>query len=161
MNRREIVGGIGAAALVLGAPHAGRASGVQLARSDIAADIALLRRIYTSLHPGLYRYSTPAEISTRFAALEARFSGPADLPSVYLGVSQVLASVRCGHSYANFYNQSEAVKQALFAGANRLPFKFAWLDEMMVVTDPAGADGLSAGTRISHVNGVPTRRILS
>lgn len=136
------------------------ANDIMLSSVDIQSDLALLKRVYTNLHPGLYRYNTPSQIDAGFSALSRQFRGPAPLPKFYLELSRFLASVRCGHSYANFYSQSEAVQTALFAGKNRLPFRFIWLAGEMVVTDPAGIDGLARGSRITRINNVPSRTIL-
>lgn len=43
-------------------PSAQPASAAILSASDLQADAALLRRAYTTLHPGLYRYNTPAQM---------------------------------------------------------------------------------------------------
>jgi hypothetical protein len=71
----------------------------------------------------------------------------------YLSLSRFLAGVRCGHSYANFYNQKKAVAASLFAGRDKLPFHFRWLDRRMIVTDPRGLAGLARGDEICRING--------
>jgi hypothetical protein len=161
LNKREILSAGLASFVAASLPKTVFASQTILSSSAIQSDIALLKRVYTNLHPGLYRYSTPAQVDARFAALSQKFSQPASLSQVYLELSKLLASVRCGHSYANFYSQSEAVQNSLYAGKNRLPFKFAWLDREMVVTDPAGVVGLEKGSRITRINGIAARRILA
>ena len=35
---------------------------------DWSGDVAILRAVWETMHPGLYRYSTPAEITTRLDA---------------------------------------------------------------------------------------------
>lgn len=129
--------------------------------SALASDIRLLRRAYESLHPGLYRYNSEPEMGRLFDRLEADWSkGPA-LPEAYLSLSAMLAKVRCGHSYANFYNQSDAVTEALFAGPGKLPFLFTWLAGQMVVTDPQGTDGLARGDMITKINGRRSSDVLN
>jgi hypothetical protein len=161
LNRREIVAAGAGGALSLGlAGPSFAAEDTLLTPSDIQSDIDLLQDIYQSLHPGLYRYNTQADIIARFRATKAALARPAPLSKVYLEVSKLLASVRCGHSYANFYNQSDAVSAKLFMAQNRLPFKFVWTIDKMVVTDPVGVAGLTRGTRIDRINGVPTDEIL-
>src|ERR1700761_4388462 len=70
----------------------------------LRADIGLLRKAYTALHPGLYRYSTPDEVAGRFDALERDFGDARSLGEAYVTLSRFLAAIRCGHTYANFYN---------------------------------------------------------
>ena len=79
-------------------------------------DIALLRQAYGALHPGLLRYSTPAEMDRRFDALARDFDRTPDMAARYLALSRFLATVKCGHTYANFFNQRKPVQTALFEG---------------------------------------------
>jgi hypothetical protein len=121
-------------------------------------DIAILRDAYTAMHPGLYRYATPAQAEARLAALDRAFQRTDDLGRRFLELNRFTATVRCGHTYGNFYNQKEAVKQRLFAGRNRLPFRFRWIGARMVVT----SDGeLPRGTEVLRIDGRPARDILA
>jgi hypothetical protein len=157
-TRRRVIGA-GAAGLAMLA--CGCATSASTPRGTaLASDIRLLRRAYETLHPGLYRYNTKPEMDALFERLESDWAkGPA-LPEAYLSLSGLLAKVRCGHSYANFYNQSDAVTEALFAGAGKLPFLFIWLDGRMVVTNPQGTDGLARGDAIEQINGQRSEDIL-
>ncbi len=133
----------------------------QLAGSKIRNDILILREAYTQLHPGLYRYATPRQIDARLMLLEREWSADQSLSSAYLSLSRFLASVKCGHSYANFYNQSKAVQQQLFAEIPRIPFLFQWIDGQMVVTHNQSVNpAMTPGTIVSHVNNVSVQTIL-
>lgn len=69
-------------------------------------------------------------------------------------LSRFLATIRCGHSYANFYNQKSAVAADLFDRPTRVPFHFVWVSDAMVVTaDHSGEGVLPRGTRIRKLNG--------
>jgi Peptidase family S41 len=161
LNKREVLAGFGLAFIGHNVSAQPIAPGSVLTPSALQSDLALLKRVYTNLHPGLYRYSTPAQIKSRFERLSRKFTRPTTLRETYLDLSMLLSSVRCGHSYANFYSQSRDVQNALFAGTNRLPFRFVWLNRMIVVTDPAGVNGLVRGSRITSINGLATREILA
>jgi hypothetical protein len=161
LNRREIMAGGAASVVALSQVNpAIAANGPLLAPEAIKSDLALLQNIYQTLHPGLYRYSTKSQIEARFQQAMRSVTQPKSLAQVYLQFSSLLASVRCGHSYANFYSQSDDVKNALFEGKNRLPFTFEWIDRKMIVLNPAGIDGLVRGSMITHIDGVSTQRIL-
>ncbi len=130
--------------------------------ADLQADVDVLQRAYEALHPGLYRYNTPARMQERFDQLRARFDRPRTLREVYLAFSEFAATIRCGHTYANFYNQTKAVTAALFDPGLRVPFEFRWIDDQMVVTrDLTGRDQLPPGTTITAINGVATADILA
>jgi hypothetical protein len=128
---------------------------------DIAGDIAVLRDAYETLHPGLYRYNTPQEMGARFDTLARAWGRDQSLAEAFLSLSRLLATVRCGHTYANFYNQSDAVVSGLFAGRNRLPFHFCWLGEQMVVLRNFSADArFVPGTEILSIDGRSAGRVL-
>jgi hypothetical protein len=124
-------------------------------------DAVLLERAYGALHPGLYRYNSRAEMEARFAALRGYLAQPRSLAETYIALARITASVRCGHSYPNFYNQSKAILAALFAGRDRLPFLFTWIGERMIVTRDLSGQGLQAGTEILSIEGFATRQILA
>jgi len=130
--------------------------------ADIRGDIAILRRACTLLHPGLYRYATPAEIDVRFIQLERDFSADQSLAQAYLTLSHFLGTIRCGHTYANFYNQSDAVAAQLFDRRTHLPFHFRWIGGQMVVERNLSPEpALAPGTIVLDINGIPTSRILT
>ncbi len=156
-TRRQVLVGAGALASI----PTGCATRVDPVRgSALASDIRLLRRAYETLHPGLYRYNTPAQMNRAFERLEADWARGPTLPEAYLSLSQMLASVGCGHSYANFYNQSDAVVESLFAGPGKLPFLFTWLGGQMVITDPQGTEGLARGDTVRRIGGTPSGEVL-
>ncbi|MFO0961327.1 MAG: S41 family peptidase [Phycisphaerales bacterium] len=132
-----------------------------LPAAGLRADAALLRRAYEALHPGLRRSLTPEQLDAAFAALDAAFARDRTLADAYLAFSQFAAKIRCGHTYANFFNQPEAIAAALFR-APRLPFEFRWLGDRMIVTrSDAGVDALAPGTEVLAIDGVPVREILA
>lgn len=125
-------------------------------------DISLLREILVTLHPGLYRYSSPKKVDSDLMQLGKTWTASPELSSRYLNLSHFLASIKCGHSYANFFNQTQAVKDQLFSGPTRLPFAFKWIgSDMVVLRDQSGMTSLPRGTIITSVNGVRPRDILA
>ena len=126
-------------------------------RGSNSSDGAIIRRAYGLLHPGLLRYNSPSQIETRFDQFQRDWDAADDLAGRYLTLTKLLASFKCGHSYANFYNQKPSVATALFSGRNRLPFRFRWLGSQMIVTDGA----LPRGSAILSIDGRPVADILS
>jgi hypothetical protein len=128
---------------------------------DLQADVAILRRAYEELHPGLLRYNTLAQADAAFGALRNEFQQDRTLAQAYLAFSVFAAKVKCGHTYPNFFNQSNAVSAALFE-APRLPFTFRWLGKRMIVTRSFATDPrIRAGTEVLNLNGVPAAAILA
>ena len=130
-----------------------------LSARDLRSDLALIDRIYRDLHPGLTRYQTLGQWRDAVAMLDASWATRGDhrLDAAYLELSRLMARVRCGHSYANFYNQRRTVAQALFGGRDKLPLTFVWLGQRMVVTGGA----LRAGTEVLAIDGVPVTQLLA
>jgi hypothetical protein len=129
--------------------------------AGLLEDVDILQRVYETAHPGLYRYSTKPEMAKHFAALRAEFKRDRTLAEAYVALSQFLAQIKCGHTYANFFNQPEEVARALFSGKNRVPFCFRWVDGRMIVTRNLAAEfALKAGTEIVAINGIPSGEML-
>jgi len=127
----------------------------------LLADVDILQRAVTQLHPGLYRYNTPAQINSAFADLREGFRLGADLRTAYLRFSEIAAKLQCGHTYANFFNQRGSIVTQVFSGQDKVPFHFRWLDDRMVITrDLTGKGLLSPGSEVISMNGVPTKHIL-
>ena len=128
--------------------------------ADLKADVAVLRRAYETLHPGLLRYNTQPQIDMAFRALEHEFQRDRTLSDAYLAFSVFAAKVKCGHTYANFFNHSKAVQAALFE-APRVPFYFRWLGNRMIVTRSFASDPLlRQGTEVLAIDDVPVATIL-
>jgi hypothetical protein len=148
-----------AIALVLSAPPARAATTIEAAK--LKQDFAVMKAAYTSLHPGLYRYADRATVERRFAELERALSRDLTLAEAYVTFSRFLATIRCGHTYCNFWNQPEQVAKELFHGADKLPFTFRIAERRMVVVHDASEPArLRRGTEILAIGGVPVRRIL-
>lgn len=152
LNRRAVLAGLCATA----------AAGPALAAtSDMAGDIDILERAYTQLHPGLYRYATPDAMARRFAQLRTDFARAPTLQARYKSLSLFLASIRCGHTYGNFYNQTASVQQALFSGKTRLPFHFRLLGDRIIVTRSQTAEPrLVPGAEILRIDGRSPRDLI-
>jgi len=147
--------------LVAAAPWLAFAPSTRATAPDLAGDIDLLGEVVQTLHPGLLRYNTAAQIDGGLVALKREFVAAPDLASRYLALSRFLATLQCGHSYANFFNQSRAVAAELFDGKTRLPFAFGWIGSEMVVTaDHSGSRRLPRGSVVTAVNGVASADLL-
>ncbi|MFC4291374.1 S41 family peptidase [Sphingorhabdus arenilitoris] len=163
LTRRSVVH-LGCSAAILGMGGTGQKLFAEAPTNakTYADDITILREALTALHPGLYRYLSPRQADAGIKALERSFVNAPDLAQRYLALSRFLASIRCGHSYANFYNQSEAVQTELFKRKTRLPFAFQWIESAMVVTADHGSGiALQPGTQVLRINGVPSKKILA
>lgn len=156
IDRRSVLAGVAASA----------ASGVgRAAASDLREDGRLLREIYGALHPGLLRYQSRSEAAACFDRLERELAASRDRRGAYLALTRLTAAVRCGHSFPNPANQTDAALADLQEGRRGLPFEFRWIGTGMGVTRDLSAEGvLPPGSLVTEVDGVPTaalqRRLL-
>ncbi len=143
-------------------PASGRTATERLRSADLLADVDVLQQAYETLHPGLHRYNTPAQVQAHFDALRGEFARDRTLADAFVALSRFTAAIRCGHTYPNFYNQTRAVQQALFEGQDKLPAQFRWIDDdaMLVTRDLTAEGALPVGSRIVAVDGVPAGEML-
>lgn len=157
MNRRQLLAALAATSF---SNFARAALPMPSATGDaLANDIAIVRRAL-ALHPGLNRYNTSIAIAAQLDQLAREFPASPDLAGRYLLLSRFLATIRDGHTYANFFNQKRVIATELFDRPTRVPFHFRWLDGRMVVTAHGGAT-LPPGTIVDRLNGVRDRDILA
>lgn len=150
------------AVFLISACHAQVTAGARLKSADLRADAAILRSAYEQLHPGLYRYSTKAEMDADFDELSDKLAHDQSLQDAFLAFSEFAAKVRCGHTQANPFNQSKSLVEMLFKSQTRLPFYFDWIDRRMIVThDFTAGRVLPPGTEVIQVNGVPAAAVLA
>jgi peptidase S41-like protein len=154
-TRRALVAG---AAACLAAPRALAAAAAAIPAQAFRDDLRLLQTVYEALHPGLWRYASPDETRARFDRAVDAVRGPIAMEDAYLRLSRLTAQVRCGHSQANPYNQSDAVMARLTQGERFVPFYFRWAGGRMIVTQAAAA--LPRGAEVMSINGLPARQLL-
>ncbi len=129
---------------------------------DWSEDVAIVRQAWETMHPGLYRYSTPAEITARLDGLAANWAAPGSFRERFLALTRVTASVRCGHTYPSPYNGGEAVVSRLYPDRALVPFRFVWLAGAMVVTqDDSLERAFARGTAVTAIDGVASTEILA
>lgn len=151
------------AALSLGIASLGLAQPVgpqKVSVEDLQADFVIFERLLKELHPGLYRYNTPAQLESNLSNLKAYWMQPRTTRDVFTSMSEFLATLKCGHTYTNFYNQSNSVKEVVYHNTPKLPFHFKWIGGKMVVTqDFSESDPMPAGTLVHNINGTSTSTI--
>lgn len=132
------------------------------AYADLGADIDLTREILATMHPGLLRYNSPLQLEASMVSLKRSFASAPDLTQRYLVLSRFLAMLKCGHSYANFFNQKPEAAQALFDKKSRLPFAMRWIGDGMFISSEQERlpSSLTKGTQVGAINGVPVRTML-
>lgn len=124
-------------------------------------DFSIFKRAITQLHPGLYRYNTPAEIEKGFNEIESRLKTSLSESDFFKLLSQFASRLRCGHTYLNPLNQTKAVRARLFERRIHFPFYFRLLDRRMIVTGNLSSKKLAVGSEITRINGVSVENVVN
>lgn len=128
--------------------------------TQLKEDFDIFKRTLTAIHPGIYRYNTPASLEKDFAELEMKLKKPLSESEVFLLFSQFTEKIKCGHTYANPYNQNSLVRERLFGGKTYLPYYFRIINGKIIVTENASSNNLSKGSEITKINGVAVKQII-
>ncbi len=78
----------------------------------------------------------------------------------FILVSQLLSKLKCGHTYTNFYNQDEKLRNRLFGGRTYFPFYFQIVDGRIIITANASSKQLPLGSEITKINGKAVKEVI-
>ncbi|KGE88327.1 MAG: S41 family peptidase [Phaeodactylibacter xiamenensis] len=136
-------------------------SGRLLQKDSLLADIDLLERALTEIHPGIYRYNSPESINREFDRLRAQvYAGMTEAAFMKI-LAQSIKKIRCGHTYLNPWNMNAALRERMFGGRIYFPLGFSILNEQFIVTHNASeASGIRPGAAITSINGISAKTIL-
>ena len=137
----------------LAAPAAPVAPGTRLDAAQAQRDLRILERALTELHPGLFRYQTPEAFAAEFAAARAATANGIEQADLFLLVTRIAASVRCGHTWTNTLNQAPAM-QARLAALPVMPVHVRLLQDRLLVTASTDAS-VRTHDEIRSIDGRP------
>lgn len=64
-----------------------------LTPAQASSDVALMRRALETIHPGLYRYVSKAQVDASFARLEAQARQPIGTLALHREIARMVASI--------------------------------------------------------------------
>jgi hypothetical protein len=131
----------------------------RLRAADLQQDFAILRQAYQQLHPGLYQYIAKEQMDRQFDACQQALDHDQTLKQAFLTIAKLTASIRCGHSQPNFWNQDSTVQRALFDGPTCLPAYARLIGQRFIVTHSVDPQ-LPAGWEIQQMNGQSIQHII-
>lgn len=131
-----------------------------LSAEQLREDFAVFKKTLTAIHPGIYRYNSLESLEKEFAALEEKLRNPMPESEFFILISQFTNKLNCGHTYTNFYNQDEKLKERIFNRKNYLPFYFRIVDGKIIITENASSKKISAGSEILKINGFSVKEII-
>jgi hypothetical protein len=133
---------------------------VMLSTQQLQADFAVFKKALTTIHPGIYRYNTPESLEKDFAELQGKLNREMSESELFILISQFTNKIKCGHTYTNFYNQDEKLKERLFNQRTYLPFYFQIIDGKAIITNNASSKNIAVGSEITKINGVAIKEII-
>ncbi len=130
----------------------------KLSAEQALSDLRILKRAFTDLHPGLYRYATPAQIEAEFASAEAAVKNGASRAEMVLLASRLAAAVRCGHTRVNRFNQGPAITEGVYGRADKLPITLRWIEGRALITGSMATE-VPVGAELLAIDGRPVAEI--
>ena len=127
---------------------------------SLLIDFELLEKAFEDLHPGLTRFQSSKEASKNFKAYKKDYSKATTLKQAFLKLSQFTATVKCGHTYPNFWNQSKIVQDSLFNQKDKLPFTFVIVEDHFLIQQNVSDHEVLEGAIIKSINGTSTSKII-
>ena len=125
-------------------------------------DYAILKQSLEELHPALYKYDDKETREKDFAALKESLNQDLTPMEVYAEISAFAAKIKCGHTYANYWNQNKAVRKHFIEAKDKLPFTFRIMDKKMFVHQNLSDEvRLKSGDQVISIDGVSTEKILA
>ena len=68
--------------------------------ADIQADFRYLRRMLEETHPGLYRYTSKAQMQAKMDSIDQSLNQPLSFYAFFKTVAALMADIRCAHTHA-------------------------------------------------------------
>jgi Peptidase family S41 len=130
----------------------------EISADDARRDLRILQQALVALHPGLYRYATPAQIDAEFAAAQQAVAQGTDRAQMVLLASRLAASVHCGHTWASRYNQADVVVKTVFERTDKLPLTLRWAEGRALITGSTAAN-VTKGSELLAIDGRPVAQI--
>ncbi len=129
-----------------------------LTSAQMQADFDLLRHALEEAHPGLYRYSTKAQMDREFDVQRGKLLRPMPREQFEVVVAQTLASIRCGHTTMAW----DPELKAAFRDGPSFPLRLAFEGSrlMVVLNQTADDRTIRPGMELVSVNGHPVAELV-
>lgn len=132
-----------------------------LTSTELLKDFEVLKGVLLNYHPGLYRFQDSSTVEKLFTILEQQLNRNLSVSEAYLLFSRFTASLKCGHTFCSFYNQSGSTKDSLFNKKDKVPFTFFLFDKKIFVEkNVSDNEELKQGTEVLEINDVPVTFIV-
>jgi hypothetical protein len=130
----------------------------ELTVAQTQADFDLMRHALEEAHPGLYRYSSKADMDRTFDAQRAKLTRPMTKRQFEVVVAQTLASIRCGHTRMHW----DPVMEAAIRNGRAFPLRVVFEGTRLVVLLNQTSDDrtIRPGMELISINGHPVADLI-
>jgi Peptidase family S41 len=131
-----------------------------LSPEKLKEDFGIFKKTLVNIHPGVYRYQTPASLNKLFDEFEAKLQKPLPETDFFKLLAQFTNKINCGHTFINPYNLDGVTRERIFGGKNYLPLYFQIVGEKIIITENASPQNLAKGSEIKKINGISAKKII-
>lgn len=132
-----------------------------ISSSDLNKDFDLLKQVFLSVHPGLYRYNSKQAMDQHFKVLESQWKVGSTEKVALKQLAQFLEKVKCGHTCINPYNLQDSLRDTIYPVNEFLPLFFTVIQGKLFITGNATNNkNISIGDQIISINGINYSTIL-
>jgi hypothetical protein len=131
-----------------------------LTTKQMKQDVDIVKATWESVHPGLYRYNSKAQIESYFQEMYELIKTPMEQRQFFILLSQLNIKIRCGHTFVSYYNNKKMIKNNLYSSVY-LPFLFRVIDNKFVITHNLSENStIQVGDEIVSINGFKIKTII-
>ncbi len=127
---------------------------------NLKEDAEILGKALWELHPGVERYQDSIAYFSKLYELKIAFTEPVSYARAYKEISKFVATLKCGHTFANPFNQTGFINNIILNQKDKLPFGVEWFKGRLFITKNAtDNNSFSSGTEIIAINGMPIKAL--
>jgi hypothetical protein len=93
---------------------------------NLKEDAEILGKALWELHPGVERYQDSIAYFSKLYELKIAFTEPVSYARAYKEISKFVATLKCGHTFANPFNQTGFINNIILNQKDKLPFGVEW-----------------------------------
>lgn len=130
----------------------------ELTPAELQSDFDRMRHMLEEVHPGLYRYSTKAQMDRVFQSERSRLNHPMTKTEFWAVAAETVAQIRCGHTKVSLDDGSRTA----MSEAPKFPLRVLIENRRMSVlfNDTSDNQSIRPGMEITKVNGHSTAAIV-
>jgi C-terminal processing protease CtpA/Prc len=129
----------------------------RLSSQQMQQDFTYLRKILTETHPALYRYSSKDFMTQKMDSLYALLNKPMAFYDFYLMLSDLIANVRCAHTYIT---PTKKLESFYLNQIKTFPILIFFMENKYYVTVNGSKDtSVKPGDELLAINGIPVTNI--